>query len=205
MIPPAPGAPLDNRGDRIRYAREFRGMSQRQLARAIHREETLINKIETGQISVILPETINRLVRVLDLKVLWLETGDPELAPVPWPKPRRHKRREPQPQLAEEAIKLNLPKHVPLAIARMLCRGTVGPVSDVELNELIRYYNVNAFRGASFVRENTLELELWAIRFARAESGLAKVEIADAFSAAVSRMRAEVEVPSETSHGRAGP
>lgn len=197
MSPTVPVAPLDNFGDRIRYVREFRGMSQRQLARAIHREENLIIRIELGQIRVILPETTKRLIRILDVTVLWLETGAPELAPVPWPKPRRHKRRETPKQLAKEAPPLRLPKQVPLTLARMLCRGTVGPVSDVELQELAQFYSTNAFRGANFVSENMLELELWAIRFSHAESGLPKSTAAEAFSAAVKRMRPETEGASD--------
>lgn len=62
-------------GKRIRYAREYKGLSRSQLGKLILYHEDNIRNWETSRHSVH-PETVRTIAQVLEVDLLWLLYGD---------------------------------------------------------------------------------------------------------------------------------
>lgn len=62
---------------RLRYARERKGLTQEELARAVGTSQQVINHIEIGKTKK--PRKIERIAQVLDVSPAWLQFGIEEL------------------------------------------------------------------------------------------------------------------------------
>lgn len=71
---------MNDIGDRIKYARELRGLSQEELAERSGVSQTSITDVERGRSKM--PRGLNKIAKALQVSVEWLMTGD-GMAPDP--------------------------------------------------------------------------------------------------------------------------
>jgi transcriptional regulator with XRE-family HTH domain len=68
---------LGTLASRLRYARERKGLTQEELARAVGTSQQVINHIETGQTKK--PRKIEDIANILGVSPAWLQFGIEEL------------------------------------------------------------------------------------------------------------------------------
>ncbi len=62
-------------GERVRYARQTRALTQRELAKLLDRDQTIISRVERDMVAQPRPSTIKAFAAALDVSVAWLATG----------------------------------------------------------------------------------------------------------------------------------
>jgi transcriptional regulator with XRE-family HTH domain len=155
-------------GRRIREIRVALGIGVTKLAAAARINRSTITRIESGR-RVAHPETLERIAIVLDVPVSRFTASG-----------------QPRTRVAKKKIGPETPLEIPAAVARLLCSGRLGRVTDTELVQLVRNARDPVFAGDS----SLLELELL---FRRACAAMHDRGRKEAFDHAFERIRRSLE------------
>lgn len=80
--------PLDTLAERMRAAREARGLGSSQLALSVGGSHSLVSEVERGKSKSLQADTAIKLARALSVPVEWLVLGEGPSPFAPTPKPK---------------------------------------------------------------------------------------------------------------------